>query len=617
MKNSKEAKINLKYFFYILLIVLLSLYKVRADITEELVYDLNEDGTAHVTLTFTTDKAYSWYKSPISGKVIKGTEKTNGKDVETTTINKYDFSSRTSYEYSTIKTYLPDTPGTFKTEVDVQLTEKYGLIYTINLLGFLGERITELRVPTSWGEPVRVFPKPNSQTQNGGKYIFFWKNSTPSISLQFGDHQAYRFRNEFYFSEYTSPETIVFPPELDHHQGGFGLDSPKPSAVYTDNDGNYYVDYEVAESGYVNLTYEVNVYYREYQFEKSGYKNDIPLNLMKYTTGDGKYWNVDHTEIKNIVDTHTDDSKTVAENARNLYEYTVDFLSHANPMIYSFRKRLTTDEILNDPDKGVCIDIANFYITLLRKSGIPSRLLIGWADNGKSKEPQISILHAWVQFYVPNVGWVEVDPSWEITSKRDYFYSFDTNHVVLLVLGESPEYPEKDLFLAYFLRGQVLDREARFNPIIVSSSKKEVTTTVEKTTTEIPEKTAFTTSTVKLITKTTIPLDGEKGFQMGFIIGFFIFFIFIILGIVVIVIVIIKQKKKTIKPESEIRRETKLTHQREDIDPNYETNIQQLVSYIKQCKNLGLSEIEIKNELIKAGWDNFIINEAFKRAGSF
>lgn len=80
--------------------------------------------------------------------------------------------------------------------------------------------------------------------------------------------------------------------------------------------------------------------------------------------------------------------------------------------------------------------------------GIPSRELNGYAFTRESNLTPLSIslrggdlLHSWAEFYDPNFGWVQVDPTWGNTSKADYFTKMDTSHFVFVTKGLDSEYP--------------------------------------------------------------------------------------------------------------------------------------------------------------------------------
>jgi transglutaminase-like putative cysteine protease/predicted glutamine amidotransferase len=63
--------------------------------------------------------------------------------------------------------------------------------------------------------------------------------------------------------------------------------------------------------------------------------------------------------------------------------------------------------------QGVCQDFANLFICLARLMGVPARYVCGYLFTGP-KDPnrrQAEASHAWVQVYLPEVGWRGLDPT--------------------------------------------------------------------------------------------------------------------------------------------------------------------------------------------------------------
>lgn len=62
---------------------------------------------------------------------------------------------------------------------------------------------------------------------------------------------------------------------------------------------------------------------------------------------------------------------------------------------------------------GVCQDFANLFICLARLLNIPARYRVGYIYTGSDYEnkEQGDATHAWVELYLPNVGWIGFDPT--------------------------------------------------------------------------------------------------------------------------------------------------------------------------------------------------------------
>jgi len=76
----------------------------------------------------------------------------------------------------------------------------------------------------------------------------------------------------------------------------------------------------------------------------------------------------------------------------------------ATPLLDVFKKR-----------RGVCQDFAQLQIGFLRGMGIPARYVSGYLETdppaGKPRLAGADASHAWVSFYCPGAGWIDVDPT--------------------------------------------------------------------------------------------------------------------------------------------------------------------------------------------------------------
>jgi transglutaminase-like putative cysteine protease/predicted glutamine amidotransferase len=63
--------------------------------------------------------------------------------------------------------------------------------------------------------------------------------------------------------------------------------------------------------------------------------------------------------------------------------------------------------------RGVCQDFTNVFITMARLLGVPARYVCGyvWTRRDTPNPAQSEASHAWVQLYLPQVGWKGFDPT--------------------------------------------------------------------------------------------------------------------------------------------------------------------------------------------------------------
>jgi transglutaminase-like putative cysteine protease len=71
---------------------------------------------------------------------------------------------------------------------------------------------------------------------------------------------------------------------------------------------------------------------------------------------------------------------------------------------------------------GVCQDFTNLFICLARLLGVPARYTCGyvWTGPKNPNRVQSEASHAWVQVYLPEVGWRGFDPTNGILTQTDH-----------------------------------------------------------------------------------------------------------------------------------------------------------------------------------------------------
>jgi transglutaminase-like putative cysteine protease len=72
--------------------------------------------------------------------------------------------------------------------------------------------------------------------------------------------------------------------------------------------------------------------------------------------------------------------------------------------------------------RGVCQDFANVFICLARLLGVPARYVVGYLYTGP-KAPNAKMAeasHAWVQAYLPEVGWKGFDPTNGVLTQTEH-----------------------------------------------------------------------------------------------------------------------------------------------------------------------------------------------------
>ncbi len=82
---------------------------------------------------------------------------------------------------------------------------------------------------------------------------------------------------------------------------------------------------------------------------------------------------------------------------------------------FEYKKGITNVETKVDEiwkiKAGVCQDFAHVLLVMLRHTGIPARYVSGYICPKDHEQRGEGATHAWVEAYIPNIGWIGFDPT--------------------------------------------------------------------------------------------------------------------------------------------------------------------------------------------------------------
>ncbi len=115
----------------------------------------------------------------------------------------------------------------------------------------------------------------------------------------------------------------------------------------------------------------------------------------------------------------TDDAAIVARALRWIradFAYTLDT---------PFPGRDTVDEFLFDQQQGFCEHFSASFVFLMRSAGVPARVVTGYVGGVYNPLGRYWIVrnmdaHAWAEVWLPQRGWVRVDPTAAVAPERIY-----------------------------------------------------------------------------------------------------------------------------------------------------------------------------------------------------
>jgi len=114
-----------------------------------------------------------------------------------------------------------------------------------------------------------------------------------------------------------------------------------------------------------------------------------------------------YEEVKNALKRTFEAERTPLQNARAFSE----FVYHH----FTYQKGITGVETRAEElwklQAGVCQDFAHMLILLLRMYGIPAKYVSGYICPKDKEMRGEGATHAWVEAYIPNDGWIGLDPT--------------------------------------------------------------------------------------------------------------------------------------------------------------------------------------------------------------
>lgn len=316
----------------------------------------------------------------------------------------------------------------------------------------------KIQVPKKLGPKMYFSPTPANEKDNESETIYFLTKNTfkgTGISAAFGKSQRINFKIKYQLENKNIIPAFIkipLPPDIKNYQQVAYLNlEPKPLKVKAGQDNNFYAFYYVGPKKRVEavLTGSSKIATIQINPDYGGNFSAIPKELLQRYTGEEKYWQTKTKKITETANNLKNPNLNVVRNAQLAYQYVVDNLEYDFDAIKRESvERYGSEAALTKKGVWTCMEFTDLFIALTRAMGIPSREVDGYAFNTGEKNKPLSLnihesdlLHAWAEFYDPNFGWVQVDPTWGATSGIDYFSKLDTNRIAFSTRGEDSEHP--------------------------------------------------------------------------------------------------------------------------------------------------------------------------------
>lgn len=165
--------------------------------------------------------------------------------------------------------------------------------------------------------------------------------------------------------------------------------------------------------------------------DKVGSLKDIPEKISSRFLEDDDKYRLDDPAIRKAVSEAVGKEKNPYWIARNIFDYLRENLFYERIGGWDIAPTVLTR------GSGSCSEYAFLYISMCRAAGIPSRYAGSVVVRGEDACFDF-VYHRWVEIYLPNYGWIPVDPSrGDKTWPREQALSFGhlTNHFLITTEG--------------------------------------------------------------------------------------------------------------------------------------------------------------------------------------
>lgn len=159
------------------------------------------------------------------------------------------------------------------------------------------------------------------------------------------------------------------------------------------------------------------VYDAETDFSKIGELYPYDKTSREYQLYTGKGYRYVDPDSKLLIELHD----KIADGPKNDLEFARAAFNHINKnFVYSRGARESMDAIIKSR-RGSCQDMNGLFVSLLRRHGIPARLMGGYQVTGGA--------HARAEFYLERYGWIPVDLAYLTKDPEEQFFGKQINDV--------------------------------------------------------------------------------------------------------------------------------------------------------------------------------------------
>jgi transglutaminase-like putative cysteine protease len=208
--------------------------------------------------------------------------------------------------------------------------------------------------------------------------------------------------------------------------------SPDNYELITDEYGNRYAEFDLSQMPpgavvHIRLEYRIAVHELVYDLA------ECTGNMLDEFTQAELHVESSNGQIIELSQQLSEGRNTACGQVRAFYDYV------GNHLVYSYNSADWGAQAALGEMGADCTEYASLMMALSRAAGIPARYLEGLWVHGNTTQSDARTEHAWLEVYLPGVGWTPMDPTLGRSSvSRDaYFAHLPPDHIIVTV-GRNP-----------------------------------------------------------------------------------------------------------------------------------------------------------------------------------
>lgn len=202
--------------------------------------------------------------------------------------------------------------------------------------------------------------------------------------------------------------------------------SPKGYQVVTDEYGNEIAEFDFADMA-PDSEIQVEIVYRVLVNQVEADLSSCIGELPDFFTAAELHIESENPQITSLSDDLARDQGTACEQVRAFFDYI------GSELVYSYNGGNWGAQAALGKMGADCTEYASLMIALSRAAGIPARYIEGLSYTPEGKEVLARLEHAWLEVFLPGIGWIPMDPTLGRSpmNRDSYFGKLPPDHIIV------------------------------------------------------------------------------------------------------------------------------------------------------------------------------------------